>query len=100
VTWREARGPVRAGKLTLGARGLRLEGGTLRGRLSAQTIVYGDLVGIDTARRPGERIAGRPTLLLKRVERASLAIASVDGPGCLHEFAERLGQAIADTVPA
>lgn len=100
VTWREARGPVRAGKLMLGSRGLRLEGGALRGRLSARTILYGDLAAIETARRPRERLGGRPTLLLKRVGRASLAIACIDGPGCLHEVAERLGRAIADTVPA
>ena len=100
VTWREGDGPVRAGKLSFGPTGLRLEGGTARGRLSTQRMLYGGLSEVETARRPEERIRGRPTLLLRRSGRPPLAIASVDGVGCLREVAARLGQAIAATVPA
>jgi hypothetical protein len=100
VTWREGDGPVRAGKLMLGSRGLRLEGGTARGRLSAERIFYNGLSGVATARHSEERIRGRPTLVLKRSGRPPLAIACVDGLGCLREVAERLGRALAATVPA
>lgn len=100
VTWRDGNQPVRNGKLSLGLRGLRFEGGTARGRLSTQAILYGDLAAIETARRPSERIGGRPTLLLMRMERAQLAVTCFENPGCLREIAERLGQAIADTAPA
>jgi len=96
VTWREADGPLRAGKLTLGSRGLRLEGGTARGHLSSQRILYNDQIEI--ARDPAVRIGGRPTIVMKRPGRSPLAIACVDNPGCLHELAERLRQALVHTV--
>lgn len=98
VTWREADGPLRAGKLALGSTGLRLEGGTARGHLSSQRILYNDLSEIETARDPAVRIGGRPTIMVKRPGRSPLAIACVDNPGCLHELAERLRQALVDTV--
>lgn len=100
VTWREADGLVRAGKLTLGPGCLRLEGGTARGRLSAQKILFSDLAVIETSRDPAKRIGGRPTILLWRSNRPLLAIACIDDPGSLHELAERLRQAITDTVSA
>lgn len=100
VTWRETGGPVRAGQLMLGSQDLRLEGGTARSRISSRRILYSDVSAIETARRPVERIGGRPTIVLKRGGHALLAIACVDGPGCLHELAERLSQAITGTVPA
>ena len=100
VTWREGDGPVRAGKLVLGATGLRLEGGTARGRLSEETILHGRLSKVGTARRPEERIGGRPTLVLERPGRPLLAIACLDGLGCVREVAQRLERAIAGTVAA
>jgi hypothetical protein len=99
VTWREGDGPVRAGKLELGPRGLQLEGGAARGRLSARRIFYGHLSGVAPARQPSDRIGGHPTLVLKRFEQAPVAITSVDNPGCLHELAQRLRLAISGTVP-
>ena len=100
VTWREGDGQVRAGKLTLGATNLHLEGGRARSRLSEEGIQYGGLSRVGTARRPEERIGGRPTLVLERPGRPSLAIACLDGLGCLREVAERLERAIAGTVAA
>ena len=100
VTWREGDGQVRAGKLMLGATSLRLEGGTARGRLSEERILYGRLSKVGTARRPEERIGGRPTLVLERPGRPSLAIACVDGLGCLREVAQTLERAIAGIVAA
>jgi hypothetical protein len=84
----------------LGGTSLRLEGGTARGRLSEETILYGRLSKVGTARGPEERIGGRPTLVLERPGRPSLAIACIDGLGCLREVAQRLERAIAGTVPA
>lgn len=100
VTWRDGDGPVRAGKLILGVTGLRLEGGTARRRLSEERILYGRLSKVATAHRPQERIGGRPTLVLERPDRPSLAIACLDGLGCLREVAATLERAIAGTVAA
>lgn len=100
VTWREGNGQVRAGKLMLGATSLRLEGGKARSRLSEERIHYGRLSKVATARRPEERIGGRPTLVLERPGRPSLAIACLDGMGCLREVAQTLERAIASTVAA
>ena len=100
VTWCEGDGPIRAGKLVLGATSVRLEGGTARRRLSEERILYSRLSKVATARRPQERIGGRPTLVLERQGRPLLAIACVDGLGCLREVAQRLERAIAGTVAA
>jgi hypothetical protein len=100
LTWRDGDGPVRAGKLMLGATGRRLEGGTARGRLSEERILYGRLSKVATVRRAQARIGGRPTLVLERPGRPSLAIACVDGLGCLREVAQTLERAIAGIVAA
>jgi hypothetical protein len=83
-----------AGKLVLGPTELRLESGGPRGRLSTRTLRYADVSAVETTRRPGERIHGRPTVLVKRAGKAPLAIATVDGLGSLHELAERLASAV------
>ena len=98
VTWREADGAVTAGKLVLGSTALHFESGGPRGRRSAQILRYEDLAAVGMARRQEERIAGRPTALVTRAERAPLAVAAVDGPGALHELVERIADAIASAA--
>lgn len=100
VTWREGDGPVNAGKLVLGDTGFRLEGGNPRGRLSAKNVRYADVSSVETARRPPERINGRPTAIVGRPERAPLAMATVDGLGSVHELVERLAAAISGRILA
>jgi hypothetical protein len=95
VIWREPAGPLRAGKLILGPTELRLESGAPRGRLSARTLRYADLSGVEMSSRPEERIHGGPTVLVKRTGQATLALATVGSPGSLHEVAERLRVAVA-----
>lgn len=91
---------MRAGELVFGTSGLRLESGAPRGGLSAQILRYADLVGVEMARHPEERIHGRPTAIVRRSGRAPLAIAAVDGLGSVYELAERLAAAISGTIPA
>jgi hypothetical protein len=100
VIWREAAGPLWAGKLVLGPTELRLESGAPRGRLATRTLRYADLSAVETTRLPEERIHGRPTVLVKRTGKAPLAIATVESPGSLHEVAERLVDAVAGAGPA
>jgi hypothetical protein len=99
VIWREAAGPLRAGKLILGPAELRLESGAPRGLLSARTLRYAGLSSVEMTRLPEERIHGRPTVLVKRAGKAPLAIATVESPGSLHEVVERLADAVAGASP-
>jgi hypothetical protein len=95
VIWRLGDGPVSAGKLVLGTTGLQLETGAPGGRLSAQRIRYADLASVDKA-TTAERLHGRPTTVVRRKERAPLAISALDGPGSAHELGERLAEALPD----
>jgi hypothetical protein len=95
VIWRAGDGPVNAGKLVLGAAGFHLETGAPGGRLSARRIRYADLASVEKA-RPAERLHGRQTTVVRRRERAPLAICALDGPGSAHELGERLAEALPD----
>jgi hypothetical protein len=92
VIWRTGDGPVRPGKLVLGASGFRLETGAPGGRSTTEGIRYGDLELVEKASQ-AQRLHGRPTTLVKRSERDPLAIAALDGPGFAHEITERLARA-------
>ena len=93
MIWRTGGGPVSAGKLVLGTAGFQLETGAPGGRLSAQRIRYADLAAVEKA-TAAERLHGRPTTVVRRKERAPLAICALDGPGSAHELGERLAQAL------
>ena len=99
VIWRIGKGPVRPGKLVLGATGLRLETGAPGGRSTTEGIRYADLASIEKA-PSSQRLHGRPTTLVTRLEREPVAIAALDGPGSAHEICERLAQAVQDAVKA
>jgi hypothetical protein len=95
VIWRTGDGPVSAGKLVLGTVGFRLETGAPGGRLSALLIRYADLASVEKA-TSAERLHGRPTSVVRRKERAPLAICALDWPGSAHELGERLAEALPD----
>lgn len=92
MIWRTGGGPVSAGKLVLGTAGFQLETGA-PGRMSAQRIRYADLASVEKA-TTAERLHGRPTTVVRRKERAPLAICALDGPGSAHELGERLAGAL------
>ena len=93
VIWRTGDGPVSAGKLVLNTVGFRLETGAPGGRLSALLIRYADLASIEKA-TAAERLHGRPTSVVRRKERAPLAISALDLPGSAHELGEGLAKAV------
>lgn len=99
VIWRLGEGPVRAGKLVLGAAAFHLETGAPGGRMSVQRIRYDDLGSVEKA-TTAERLHGRPTTVVRRKERAPLAICALDGPGSAHELGERLAEALPDRSAA
>ena len=91
VIWRTGDGPIRPGKLVLEAASFRLETGSPDGRSTTEGIRYADLASVEKASST-QRIRGRPTTLVQRRERETVAIAALDSPGTAHEIAERLAR--------
>lgn len=96
VVWREAGGPVLAGKLELGADGLRLEGSGHRGLVARRRLEYADLAEIRIGREPAERINGLPSLILERGAGQSIAVAVLESPGAVFELSDVLANLTAE----
>ena len=76
VTWEESDGFHRSGRLELEAEVLRLEG--QNGGLPVDHAVrYQDIAGYRIARGTGERLDGRPTLIVDVASGDSIKVASV-----------------------
>jgi hypothetical protein len=90
VTWEEPGGTRRSGRLELGADALHLEGSNGDGAASRK-LPYADVSRFRLARSGGERLQGRPTLLLELREGQVLKIAGVSQPGIVAELSDRLG---------
>jgi hypothetical protein len=89
VVWKQNNHPPVAGKLELDPSRLCLEG-TDCGELAAYTLPFRDLIGVRVGREGGDRLDGRPTLLLERSNGDTLRIASLTQAGIVCEIAERL----------
>jgi hypothetical protein len=100
VLWREDDGPVRAGKLELGAHSLTLEDGKARRRLSLSSFAYRDLIRIEATRSPRERIKDQPTLILERRGGRAIALAVIEPRVSAHEIAQLLADALSVTAAA
>jgi hypothetical protein len=85
VVWREGEEPLAAGKLELGPSGLRLDG--LGG---ARDIPYELLANVRVGRLAGERIDGRPTVVLERRTGVPVTISTVAKPSLVGEIVERI----------
>lgn len=91
VVWSENGGAPRAGSLEFGD-GLLSFSGRHRRELS-----YDDVADLRVDRRPKFRLAGRPTLVLESSAGDNFRIASLDGPGTLHELLEQLHSTLKST---
>jgi hypothetical protein len=85
VVWREGVEPLVAGKLELRPSGIRLDG--LDG---SRDIPYGLLAGVRVGRLAGERIDGRPSVVLVRHTGGPIMIATVARPSLMGEIVEKL----------
>jgi hypothetical protein len=65
----------------------------LHGRDAGFSILFSDLAGASIARGHADRLRGLAVLLLRRHDSAPVRIASLDGPGVLHELAEHVERA-------
>jgi hypothetical protein len=88
VTWEEPGLSRHAGKLELREHDLALEGSNGCGPVTL-LVRYDELVGLRLA-RSGQRLDGRPTLVLDRGEGGALRLASIAAPGILSEIADEL----------
>lgn len=95
VTWEEPEGTRRSGRLELSADALHLEGGNGDGAAS-KDLPYSDVSRFRLARSGGERLHGRPTLVLELRGGEVLKIAGVSQPGIVAELSDRLGVLAAD----
>ena len=89
VTWEEPDGSQRSGRLELGPDLLRLEG-QIGGLPVEHGIRYRDIVRYRMARETGERLHGRPTLIVDLAAGASVKVASVAKSGVVAELASLL----------
>jgi len=97
VVWSESAGPVRAGKLVLETGALRFEGPG-DGAPFVHRVYYEDIESVFVGRGNGDRLAGRPALVLDRAVGGRLRIGSVNGVGVLTELASRLGRLTATSL--
>ena len=86
VLWSESESAPRAGKLVFEPASLRFDGHGLVHR-----VYYEDVESVWIARANGDRLAGRPAIVLELAVGGPLRIGSLDGIGVLSELAERLG---------
>jgi hypothetical protein len=89
VTWEEPGVPLRAGKLELQGSALSLEGSNDGGGPSTVVVHYDQVVGMRIA-ASGQRLGGRPTLILERLGQRILRLAGIEAPGVVSEIAEEL----------
>ncbi len=99
VTWQENGDAAHSGKLEMNDSGLSLEGGAGNNGAGRLVVPYGKLLGMSVA-RSGERITGRPTLLLYRRGSNPVRIASVVASSIISEVAEQLASHQVGTGPA
>ena len=84
VSWKEDDGHVFAGKLALGLTHVRLEGRSSTGIELTRVLHYGDLGGVSSERRNGQREIG----VSWGGRRFSISV--VDGAGAVSELLEEL----------
>ena len=85
VVWREGSAPLSSGKLELRPRAIRLEG---LGR--AAEIPYEVLASVRVGRSSGDRIDGRPSVVLERRTGEPISIATVAQPSLLGEILDQV----------
>ena len=89
VVWQQNNRPPVPGELELDSSRLRLEGNDCS-ELAVYDLPFSELIGVCVGRECGDRLDGRPTLLLKRSNGDTIRIASLTQAGIVCEIAERL----------
>src|SRR5215207_1814827 len=82
VSWRDSEGSIDSGRLELGPRSLRLEGGR------SLEIAYADVIDVSVG--TGDRLSGRTSVVLGRRDGRPIWIAPVAQHAALLELNDRL----------
>ena len=93
VIWAEDGGSPLAGRLDVDADGLHLDGGSRSAR-SIRDLAYADIASARIGRNDGDRMNGRPAMLLQLIAGGTLSVVSFDRPGALVELLHRVEQLI------
>jgi len=91
IVWREPSGPTYAGSLVLGPDSMTMDG-VVNGDRAVIEIPYDDLDRSRMATVGGERLGGRPTLVLHERSGRRFRIAAVGGTGVMGEVADVLAR--------
>jgi hypothetical protein len=95
VVWREGSAPLSSGKLEVQPRAIRLEGLD-----RAAEIPYEALASVRVGRSSGDRIDGRPSVVLERRTGDPISIATVAQPSLLGEIVDQVvSHRIRDMTP-
>lgn len=89
VLWNEEGSPTHAGKLELRDRLLVLDGVNGTGPIRRE-VEIGDIESLRIARSRGERLGGRPALVLQLTRGRALRLATFAGVGALHEVVDHI----------
>jgi hypothetical protein len=85
VVWTSGDSPASAGSLEFGS-----DRFLLAGRDRSEDVAYADLKSVRVGRSNGERLDGRPTVLLERNDGERMRIAAVGQSALVREIADRL----------
>jgi hypothetical protein len=90
VVWSEEGSAARVGKLELHDRSLVLDGLNGAGRIRRE-LAIADVVSLRIGRSRGERLGGRPALVLHLAQGWTVRLATLAGVGALHEIVDHIG---------
>lgn len=91
VVWREGEAPLARGRLELLPWAVRLDG-VAGSHLVTRELRYDELEAVRVVRAGGERLNGRPTLMLERRDGQPIVVAAVAQAGVVAELTERLAK--------
>lgn len=89
VVWREGTGPLARGRLELLRSRLELDGLAGSAHVTRE-IPYDELAQVRIGRSSADRLNGRPSLVIERVDGEPIVLGSVALQGVVAELAERL----------
>ena len=90
VVWSEPRCDLETGKLELGAESIRFEGSHGGRHGCVHRVYYDDIEGVRIGHNAGERLCGKPAVVVDLEDGGAVRIGSVDGVGTVSELADQL----------
>ncbi len=86
AVWQRDDAPRRVGKLAVARTALRFEGAQPGVADAGDLVRAGDITAVAIERSPAERLDGLPTIVVRLRGGLTVRVASLDGPGTVHEI--------------